>query len=46
MAKDAYITNAIVQPSIQPEEAVDEGPVPVPHHPDKPGGTMGDKIGR
>jgi hypothetical protein len=37
--------NAIVQPSIPPEESVDEGPVPVPHH-DKPGRTMGDKIGR
>ena len=38
--------NAIVQPSIPPEESVDEGPVPVPPHPGKPGGTLRDKLGR
>ena len=38
--------NAIVQPSIPPEEMTDEGPVPVPPHPDKPGGPMRNKIGR
>ena len=37
--------NAIVQPSVPPEESVDEGPVPVPH-PDKPRATMHDKVGR
>jgi hypothetical protein len=36
---------AIVQPSIPPEESVDEGPMPVLPH-DRPGRTLGDKIGR
>lgn len=27
-----------VQPRVPPEESVDEGPVPVPDHPGKPGG--------
>jgi len=37
--------NAIVQPSVPPEESVDEGPVPVPHS-DKPRASMSDKVGR
>jgi len=37
--------NGIVQPSVHPEESVDEGPVSIPHH-DKPSTTMRDKAGR